>query len=49
MTDLQITSLLTTLRPHFDLSKSRLVTFCVLLTGLAVSRTVNLSHSLPGR
>ena len=39
-----ITSLGNTLRPHFDFSKSRLVTFCVLLSGLAVSRTVNLSH-----
>ncbi|MCP5038094.1 MAG: IS4 family transposase [Rhodobacteraceae bacterium] len=44
MTNSQIASLLTTLRPHFDFSKSRLTTFCVLLTGLAVSRTVNLSH-----
>ena len=44
MTNSQITSLLTTLRPHFDLSKSRLMTFCVLPTGLAVSRSVNLSH-----
>ena len=39
-----ISSLLTTLRPHFDLSQSRLMTFCILLTGLAVSRSVNLSH-----
>lgn len=44
MTNDQITSLLLTLRPHFDLSKSRLMTLCVLLTGLAVSRSVNLSH-----
>ena len=44
MTNDQITSLVLTLRPHFDLSKSRLMTLCVLLTGLAVSRSVNLSH-----
>ncbi len=42
MTDLQITSLLTTLRPHFDLSKSRLVTFCVILTGLVAWLAVNM-------
>ena len=44
MINSQITSFLTTLRPHFDLSQSRLMTFCILLTGLAVSRSVNLSH-----
>ena len=44
MPESQFTSLLTTLRPHFDLSQSRLMTFCILLTGLAVSRSVNLSH-----
>ena len=44
MTNDQITSLLLTLCPHFDLSKSRRMTLCVLLTGLAVSRSVNLSH-----
>jgi hypothetical protein len=36
--------LLETLRPHFDLSKSRLETLAVLLVGLANCRTVNLSH-----
>ena len=36
--------LLETLRPHFDLSKTRLETLAVLLVGLANSRTVNLSH-----
>lgn len=33
-----------TLRPHFDLSKTRLETLAVLLFGLANGRTVNLSH-----
>jgi len=32
------------LRPHFDLSKTRLETLAVLLFGLANCRTVNLSH-----
>jgi hypothetical protein len=36
--------LLETLRPHFDLSKTRLETLAVLLFGLANCRTVNLSH-----
>lgn len=36
--------LLQTLRPHFDLSKTRLETLAVLLIGLANGRTVNLSH-----
>jgi hypothetical protein len=36
--------LLETLRPHFDLSKTRLETLAVLLVGLANCRTVNLSH-----
>lgn len=36
--------LLETLRPHFDLSKTRLETLAVLLVGLANGRTVNLSH-----
>ena len=36
--------LLATLRPHFNLSKTRLETLAVLLLGLANSRTVNLSH-----
>ena len=44
MPESQFTSLLMALRPHFDFSKSRLMTFCILLTGLAVSRSVNLSH-----
>jgi len=33
-----------TLRPHFELSKSRLMTLAVLICGVAQSRTVNLSH-----
>lgn len=36
--------LLETLRPHFELSKTRLETLAVLLVGLANGRTVNLSH-----
>lgn len=36
--------LLATLRPHFDLGRTRLVTLAVLLVGLANGRTVNLSH-----
>lgn len=36
--------LLETLRPHFELSKTRLETLAVLLVGLANTRTVNLSH-----
>ena len=36
--------LLETLRPHFDLSKTRPETVAVLLVGLANCRTVNLSH-----
>ena len=39
-----LTPLLSTLRPHFDLSKTRLETLAVLLVGLANCRTVNLSH-----
>lgn len=39
-----LASLLETLRPHFDLSKTRLETLAVLLVGLANCRTVNLSH-----
>ena len=36
--------LVKTLRPHFDLSKSRLETLVVLIVGLVNGRTVNLSH-----
>ncbi len=39
-----LTPLLETLRPHFELSKTRLETLAVLLFGLANTRTVNLSH-----
>ncbi len=39
-----IAPLVDTLRPHFDLSKTRLATLSVLLVGLANSRTVNLSR-----
>lgn len=39
-----LTPLFETLRPHFDLSKTRLVTLAVLIVGLANGRTVNLSH-----
>lgn len=44
MFDLLLTPLLKTLRPHFELSKTRLETLAVLLVGLANTRTVNLSH-----
>lgn len=37
-------ALASSLRPHFDLSKSRLETLCVLIIGIANGRTVNLSH-----
>ena len=33
-----------TLRPHFELSKTRLETLAVLLFGLANCRMVNFSH-----
>ena len=36
--------LMTTLSPHFDLSKTRLETLTIMLAGLANGRTVNLSH-----
>ncbi len=36
--------LMNTPRPHFGLSKTRLETFAILLTGFANCRTVNLSH-----
>ena len=39
-----LSPLVATLRPHFDLSKTRLETLAVLLAGLANCRTVNLSH-----
>ena len=39
-----IAPLVDTLRPHFDLSKTRLATLSVLLAGLANCRTVNLGH-----
>lgn len=39
-----IAPLVSTLSPHFGLSKTRLETFAVLLAGLANCRTVNLSH-----
>ena len=45
------TALMTTLSPHFALSKSRLLCLVVLIAGLAQSRTVNLAHlasHLPG-
>ena len=36
--------LMTTLSPHFDLSKTRLETLTIMLIGLANGRTVNLAH-----
>ena len=44
MTSLLLAPLLERLRPHFPLSNSRLLTLCVLIVGLANTRTVNLSH-----
>ena len=44
MTGLLLAPLIATLRPHFDLGKTRLETLAVLLVGLANGRTVNLSH-----
>ena len=44
-------ALVSTLSPHFDLSKSRLMTLAFLIVGIAEARTVNLSHiacTLPG-
>lgn len=44
-------ALVSTLSPHFALSKSRLMTLSFLIVGLAEARTVNLSHiacTLPG-
>lgn len=38
------TPLISSLRPHFALSKTRLETLAVLIVSLANSRTVNLSH-----
>lgn len=39
-----IAPLMSTLTPHFDLSKTRMETLAVMLAGLANCRTVNLSH-----
>lgn len=44
MTDALIAPLCETLRCHFSMSKSRVVTLAVLICGIAQSRTVNLSH-----
>ena len=44
MFGLLLAPLVGTLRPHFDLSKTRLETLAVLLAGIANTRTVNLSH-----
>ena len=41
-----------TLRPHFNLSKTRLATMAIILFGLANGRTVSLSHlasQFPGK
>ena len=39
-----LTPLMTTLSPHFDLSKTRLETLAIMLIGLANGRTVNHGH-----
>ncbi|WP_420013765.1 hypothetical protein [Tateyamaria sp.] len=47
-----IAPLMTTLSPHFDLSKTRLETLAIMLAGLANGRTVNLGHlssQFPGK
>jgi len=44
MTPELYTTLISTLAPHFCLSKTRLMTLAVLILGLANGRTVNLSH-----
>ena len=44
MLECRLAPLLETVRPHFDLSKTRLETLAVLLVGLANGRTVTLSH-----
>ena len=41
-----------TLRPHFNLSKTRLATMAIILFGFANGRTVSLSHlagQFPGK
>ena len=37
-----------TLQGHLSLRKSRLESFCVLVVGVLLSRTVNLSHTDSG-
>ena len=52
MLECLLAPLLETLRPHFDLSKTRLQALAVLLVGIANGCTVNLSHlasQFPGR
>ena len=52
MSDHRLTSLRDILRLHFDLTKSRLETMAVIMTGMVNSRTVNLSHlasQFPGK
>jgi hypothetical protein len=39
-----IAALEQTLRPHLDLSKSRLKTLALLVVGMVSARTINLSH-----
>lgn len=44
MTGMLLAPLIATLRPHFELGKTRLETLAVLLVELANGRTINLSH-----
>lgn len=44
MSDAVFAPLMATLGPHFSMSKSRLMTFAVLICGVVQARTVNLSH-----
>ena len=44
MSDAIFAPLIATLGPHFSMSKSRLMTFAVLICGVVQARTVNLSH-----
>lgn len=48
MTSTLINALAQKLSPHLCLRKSRLESFCVLISGILISRTVNLSHLAAG-
>jgi hypothetical protein len=48
LTSTLINALVRKLSPHLCLRKSRLESFCVLISGVLISRTVNLSHLAAG-